>query len=550
MRDFKVLKFLDRFKHLFEKSGINYEVMRKILQMKLIMDGRRTLTIMNNSNKKQDDDNGFFKSLWVYTLLGLIVMILVIPDKSFMFQMSFAFGIMMFMIMTSLISDFSSILIDVQDKNILFSKPVDSKTINAAKFLHIFIYMFYITMAMMAPSLIASLIRHGIGFFMLFLFEIILMDLFIIVLTALLYFLILRFFDGEKLKDIINYVQIILSIAITVGYQLIGRLFNVMDINMTFIPKWWQYFIVPIWFAAPFEMIFKGSSNNYLIIFSILAIVVPIISIFVYSKSMSAFEKNLQKLNNNGTRNNKNKITLNQKLSKMICPDKEERAFFNFSCNMLKNEREFKLKVYPSLGFAIIFPFIFMFNEMRDMHSFSQWITDMRSTKYYLNIYFCALFLPMVVMMIKYSGKYKGAWIYKTMPINRLSSVFKGAFKAFIVRLILPIYIFECIIFMLIFGLSIFPHLIVVFLNMILFSIISFKITKKGLPFSISFQVTQQSEGLMMIPLMILLGIIAGIHYVLTKVSYAVYIYMIIMLLLDILLWKKAFNIKWESLQD
>ena len=29
---------------------------------------------------------------------------------------------------------------------------------------------------------------------------------------------------------------------------------------------------------------------------------------------------------------------------------------------MMKQEREFKLKVYPSLGFSFVIPFIFMFS--------------------------------------------------------------------------------------------------------------------------------------------------------------------------------------------
>ncbi|MCY6354271.1 hypothetical protein [Clostridium sp. ZS2-4] len=145
MKEFKVLKFLDKFKVLFEKFGVDYEIMRKILQMKLVMDGRRIPTIMNKSNKEKEEENSFFKSLGLYALFGLIIVVLIIPKTNLIFQMSCVFGILMFMIMTTLISDFSSVLLDVRDKNIIFSKPVNNKTINAAKFIHVFIYMFSLT---------------------------------------------------------------------------------------------------------------------------------------------------------------------------------------------------------------------------------------------------------------------------------------------------------------------------------------------------------------------------------------------------------------------
>lgn len=548
MKDFKVLKFLDKFKGFFEKIGVDYYMMRKILQVKFIMDGRRVPTAIGNSSKKKKenkDENNFIKSLWVYGLIGIIIIPLVCFGKNFMFQMSFVFGILMFMIMTSLISDFSSVLLDIRDKNIIGSKPVNSKTLSMAKTIHVLIYMFFITISISGLALITSLITNGILFFIIFLFETILMDLFIVVITALLYLFILKFFDGEKLKNMINYIQIILSITIAVGYQLIGRLFNFVNLNVIFTPKWWQYFIVPMWFGAPFEMLLHRNYNIYFIIFSILAIVVPMISIIIYIKLIPVFERNLQKLNNNSKKTKEeNKKFLNI-LSKIICANKQERIFFRFASDMMKNEREFKLKVYPSLGFSLIFPFIFMLNDLKD----KGW-SGIASSKMYLNIYFCALLLPTAVMMIKYSGKYKGAWIYKIIPNKDVSSIFKGTLKAFIVRLLLPVYSIEAVIFMAIFGVKIFPDLILVFLNIMLFTVMCFKVTEKALPFSEEFGVSQGSEGLTMIPLMIILGVLAFIHYKYTSVNYGVYVFSVIILVVNIVLWKKAFDIPLEKINN
>lgn len=53
MKDFKALKFLDKFQSVFEKYGVDYTIMRKILQMKLLIDGRRVPTILKNSSKRK-----------------------------------------------------------------------------------------------------------------------------------------------------------------------------------------------------------------------------------------------------------------------------------------------------------------------------------------------------------------------------------------------------------------------------------------------------------------------------------------------------------------
>lgn len=548
MKDFKVLKFLDRFKGLFEKIGVDYNVMRKILQVKFIMDNRRGPIIINDSSKKKKeygskDENKFNKSLLIYGLMGIIIVPIICMGENFIFQMSFAFGILIFMTITTLISDFSSVLLDVRDKNIIFSKPVNSKTLSMAKIMHVLTYMFFITVSLSGAGLIASLVKHGILFFIIFLLEIILMDAFIVVLTALLYLIILKFFDGEKLKDTINYVQIALSITITVGYQFLGRLFSFVHLNIVFTPKWWQYFIIPIWFGAPFELVLHGNHNIYFMIFSMLAVLVPVASIIIYIKLIPTFERSLQKLNNNSGKTKKRNIKIFDRLLKIICLSREERVFFRFASNIMRNEREFKLKVYPSLGFALIFPFIFIFNQLKDL----EW-NSVVSSRIYLNIYFCALLIPTVVMMIKHSGGYKGAWVYKAIPIKNVADIFRGTLKAFIVKLLFPLYIVECVIFMCIFGVRIFPDLIVVFLSILLFTVICFRTLKKALPFSEGFGVSSQGEGLAVIPLMLLLGVLAAVHYVCTSINYGVYAYIVVMIIVDIFAWKKAFDISLDKL--
>lgn len=543
-----MLKFLDKFKKLFISIGVDYDVMRKILQVKLVMDGRRVPTVLNNAKGKRDeskesnDKNNFIRSLWQYMLMGLILIPFVIMKNSFIFQMSFVFGILLFMVMTSLISDFSSVLLDIRDTSIIATKPVNSRTLSMAKTIHVLIYMFMLTAALTVPSLIAALPAQGFLFFILYVAEIILVDMFIVVLTVILYMIILRFFDGEKLKNIINYVQIALTITLTIGYQFIGRLFDISKIksSVVFTPRWWQYFIVPMWFGAPFELIIKRSRNIYFITFTLLALIIPIVSIIIYIKLIPAFESNLQKLSNNNENGNRNKNHIINRLSIIFCPDKEERTFFKFTSYMIKNEREFKLSVYPSIGFAIVFPFIFIFNNLRGS-SFSA----IAETKQYFNIYFCALMLPTALMMLKYSPKYKAAWIYKAMPVKKNASIYKGSIKAFIIRLLLPVYIIEAFIFLMIFGMKIFPHLILVFLNMMLFTVLCFKIMEKSLPFSEMAGTSNKSSGLIFIPLMLMLGGLALIHYQCANISYGVYIYMIVLILFNLLLWKKAFNVSF-----
>lgn len=544
--EFKSLKLLDKFKFIFEKMGVDYDVMRNILYIKLLMDGRRVPTVFSNDKNqaKSENKNQFIRSLWIYLLMGLMLIPFIVMKSNYLFQMGIVFGIVMFLVITSLISDFSSVLLDIRDKNIIGVCPVEHRTLSMAKTIHILIYMICLTAVLCGPALLLSLVMQGPVFFLLFFICLILIDVISIIFTNLVYFLILKYFDGEKLKDIINYIQILLALVIMIGYQLIGRLFSVIDLKIDFVPRWWQYFIIPVWFAAPFQMLQKAEVNNYLLIFTAMAVLIPIIAIIIYIKLMPLFEKYLQKLGNNFIKAKnikKNDVGL---LPKLLCWNREERLFFCFATNMMKNERQFKLKVYPSLGFSLIFPFIFILQMTQ-----SSSLQTIAKGRTYLFIYFCGLMLPTLIMIIGCSESYKAAWIYKAMPISDLKPVFHGTLKAFTVRLFLPLYIIEAIIFIVIYGIRIIPDIIIVFITAMIFSIICFMCLKKILPFSRRFDSMQQNNVGITLLLFFLLGIMAGVHFVISLFHFGVLIYLGVLLIVFILLWKNAFNISMETLK-
>src|SRR5690625_2723124 len=104
MHDFRVLKIMDNFRPLFEKFQVNYSVLRHILSVKLLMDERRVRTLFDDTQEKKS--NPFIKSLWFYSLYGLILVFFVFGE-TYMLQMSIMFGVALFVLMTALIADFS-----------------------------------------------------------------------------------------------------------------------------------------------------------------------------------------------------------------------------------------------------------------------------------------------------------------------------------------------------------------------------------------------------------------------------------------------------------
>ncbi|MET0787523.1 MAG: hypothetical protein ABWY25_12560, partial [Paenisporosarcina sp.] len=291
------------------------------------------------------------------------------------------------------------------------------------------------------------------------------------------------------------------------------------------------------WYGAPFEVLLHQKFSTAMIVFSILAVCVPLISFYFYSRVMSSFERNLQKLMTE-TRSNKKKWKgFDHFFAKIVCRSREEQIFYKFSSRMMTQEREFKLKVYPSLGLSIILPCLFVFNEFR-MRSFA----EVSSGKSYLFLYFCNLMIPAIIHMLKFSGTYKGNWIYRTTPIQHVSSIYSATLKAFLVKLYLPIFLINSVIFIWVFSSRILPDIIVILLVGVVQIIITYKlINNEDYPFSQSYEFAQESQTAKNILLFLITGLFAGAHLLALQIPYGKYIYLFALLIGIVIGWRITF---------
>ena len=219
---------------------------------------------------------------------------------------------------------------------------------------------------------------------------------------------------------------------------------------------------------------------------------------------------------------------------------------------MISTERKFKLKLYPTLGFAVIFPFLMFINSFSKYESFSQAFNEFSKGNYYFSIYLSILMLAANIELLSQSEKYKGAWIYKVLPIDKPRKIQKGVLKGFILRYIFPVFSSICIIFLVICGLRILPDTIVMFLSLLILMVVMQSLYKKELPFYKDFQSNGGSSIITFIISSIVTVILFGSHKFIRgfiEYNFAIYIYMGILIIINIILWKSMFNISWNEIQ-
>lgn len=555
MNDFASLKVLDRFSFAFEKMGVDYKDMRKILQMKFTLDSRRVTVMERNKGKKGEEEKSFFQKYWGYGFLGSInAMVFFLGDTPFIGATTY-FTVLMFLLISTLISDFSSIMLDLKDKAILMTKPIDKKTLSMARFIHVFVYILSMMLFLGGPGVLVAGYRFGLEFSLLMAGMLVIIAFISMFSTSLLYTLLLKRFDGEKLKDVINGFQIAMSITLSVGYQFAVRVFDVVDSKMVFTPKWWAFLIPPVWFGAPFEMLYFGRFEGIYLGLFITGIVVSVVSLFVHFKIIVPnFEGYLSKLETGGEKSVKRPVrdAINRRVARVISFKRVERAFIRFTQVMLTKERSTKLRIYPSLALGIALPIILMVSNSIDRDSVLASMGAIRNYKNVLYFYLTMAMLSPVIPLIKYSDSYKGAWIYRVLPIEDENTAMEGAFKGAILSYSIPVFAVVGLISLSLFGTDVILDLLLMYMAGLTASLALVGQSSAAFPFSEKFvQSENQSDsfGATMIGFTVI-GIFAGLHIFLIDNRTAIAIITDVAIVIDYLSWRRIFSSSDGNVKD
>jgi hypothetical protein len=514
MRDFMILKILDRLARFFTALGVDYAVMRRLLQVKLTLDGRRTATAMMQGNTTADDSNVFLKSLALYAFMGLFLVVFIVVEAAFVGIVLY-FGVLMLFLAMGMISDFSAVLLDLSDKNIVHTKPVSQRTIGAAKTLHILIYLSMFAGSIAGPGIIALGAKHSPAFSLLALAAVIMICLLTLSVTTMLYTVLLKYYDGEKLKDWVNSVQIITVVALSVGYQLLLRVFNVLDLQTSFVPGWGSVLLPPVWFAAPFGLLLGQESTPLLAILALLGVCVPFLAFMFQVKLVSpAFERYVSKLATSArVRIYREPLRRRvfARVAALLTADRVDRALIKFANIMITTERSTKLRIYPNLAFALAFPVIVSVSSALRGSSLAEVLHTIREGNSILTLHMIAAMLSSVAGMCFYSDSYRGAWIFGALPVRHGDQAMKAAVKALILTYVAPLFALISLLALPLVGLHRLPDIGIMFLGAILNVLFVGGTLKLEYPFAEKFSKGNAGTSLVAI---FIAGLLAGVHAV------------------------------------
>lgn len=516
-------------KFLYERMGVDTNDLAIILRTKLLMDDRRpnSLHVTRPQKAGKQISAATLGTILLSAAMGVFFLVSFAVGSNLLTQASVYFLLYITMLTLTLITDFTSVLIDVRDNQIILPKPVSSKTFTLSRLLHIFIHINKIILPMSLAGQIYIGYRYGLWAALTFLFSLFLLGIFCILIINMIYLLILKFTSPQKFKTIISYVQIGMTVVIYGLSQILPRMINFSEtVALDISQKSWRWLLPPYWFSRGWKFLSRFETGWEDLLGIGLLLTIPVVSIWVVVRFLApTFTRKLASLGASAEDSSSRPAqvrmykpsfwkTLSLKISTLLTKGPEEKVGFLIVWNLTGRLRDFKLKVYPGIGYITVI-FGLMIYNFYNRHNSAPAFSGFVNAGIVLGIaYASGLMLLTAVSQLQYSDSFKASWIYLVAPVRNPGHIFSGAVKAAITKFYIPVILIITAIVVYLFGWRVIPNLVLGFSNVILCCLIISLVTFRNLPFS-----TQQSSanqtGMMIrtFACMGLAGLIGFLHY-------------------------------------
>ena len=481
------LKVFDKLVKPFLSPKLNYGQVREILKLKLIMDNRReSINVKKRvNNERKEAKRSTLIICITYFAVGILIALMQIMNNIFGANI-LAFAGLIFMLFSVYINEFSAVLLDTTEKAFYGALPIGHNEMNVAKNIHIAYYIGIIGFSMILPSVIMAFIFHGVLYGLLLAAICTVITVFCLRLAGLIYYVLLKTFSGERLKDILSGFQVFITIAMILAYQIVPRIIDIAEFSkaeLSFSPF---YFILPsAWVAAIFELFFGVSSAwYYYVLTGVAVLAVVLMEIIYHKKIMPEFEGELEKLTETA-KESKTLSSFSRLMCKILSKDEQENAFMKLVLIQISRNRDIKLKLYPQLANVFILPIIMLLSQVSRKGGFDAVLETIRDGRWGLALlYFVGLTSSAIYNIIGQSENKENILFYQVLPIENLSKCIRAGVKVVLFGYLTPIFLILSAGLVTICGIGAVPDVIIAYLGFIFITSLMIRLTTWTLPFS------------------------------------------------------------------
>jgi ABC-2 type transport system permease protein len=361
-------------------------------------------------------------------------------------------GYAMTMLAMSILIEFGLAVISPDDFLILAHRPISSRTFFAVKCSNLLFYVLWIDVSLTAlPAVVGWTFPDAPWPFPLVYFVVAgLIGLFVAAAVAALYGLLLQRVNYERFKDILAWCQVLFSFLFFFGYQLIPRFMGrIHAFRIEEVPLPLALLLPPVWFASLLQTGIGHFSGFGLLLSGLAAVATGVLlPRLLGSVSLDYSDRIGQMISAAAPKETRPaRPTHDPGLTwwrRLLLPDPEERAMFNFLTTMFRRNRQLKMRVYPTFGMVLA---LFALSLL-DKERLADPLTGGQMGY--------GTLLPVMTFMLAamgwtaampYCDEYQGAWIFHVAPLARPERFMKAAKKAVIILLFIPLFVLNATLF-------------------------------------------------------------------------------------------------------
>ena len=551
-------------RQFYDRLGVDTRQLTAILTAKLLIDDRRPNTFQV-TRQKQYANNKEIKNATIGTMvlsavMGLVYLFAFMFGNDFTTHMTVYFGMFILMLCMMLVSDFTSVLIDVKDNYIILPKPVNDSTVVVARLLHVFIHICKLVLPMTLPGAVYLGVTVHPAASPIFFVLALLATLLSIFLINAVYIAILRVTTPERFKSIISYFQIVFAIAIYASSQILPRMMEHGQLNnFNLSDKGWMVLAPPYWFACALQAFFGGPLGPQQWIAAALGVLFPLLSIYLVVKFLApAFNQKLAMLTGGegggapveraargGEQASGGWIGL---AARLLSSGKVEETGFLFTWKMMARSREFKIKVYPSMGYLAVIVVLLLLKSSNGAGLGTG--DNFRNATPVMAAYFCTMILIVAVGQVMYSERFKASWMFFITPVAHPGHILSGALKAVLMQFYFFIALAITGFGLWLAGPAILPNLLLAIINQVLICYAMVAIGMKQLPFSQPVDEAQKGgQFLRGIGMLFIGGLVGGVHMLVFRYAMALAAAYLLAIAGIWLLIRNIKNVSWQEMK-
>ncbi|HUQ96090.1 MAG TPA: hypothetical protein VM010_00390, partial [Chitinophagaceae bacterium] len=237
-------------------------------------------------------------------------------------------------------------------------------------------------------------------------------------------------------------------------------------------------------------------------------------------------------------------------LSRLFANRGAERMGFLITWKLTGRSRDFKVKVYPSIGYLLVIV-VMMFLRNGNGVSLNNMADGKERGLIISALYFTSILLLSAVNQMAQSDKFKAAWLYFIAPLQQPGAVISGSLKAALCKFYLPVVLTTTLVSLYFIGLPVLPNIILGLCNQLLITTLMVYGNAKVFPFSTP--PNNNANGgnfLKTMMLLIVSGAIGFSHYLVYNITPVVLLFTVLSGLATWLLLSSIRETPWTKIKS